>query len=178
MRTSLASILMLLATVDISQAADSNATAPAPAQRDPTTTVTAPASQPSASPGVINNLADLTDEQVQAQLAALQAELARRKQAQNVKLTRSPINGKVGQSKGDAKPPQSGIGDTARFQQQYLRELGYPNEAIAAPPPKPAVADPCDPQRLFIRANSLDNYLYGITPASKAKGASVSYTDD
>ena len=76
------------------------------------------------------------------------------------------------------KSTQGPPSPSAHYQQELLRELGYPREAAAAAPPKPTSTDPCNPQRLFIRANSLDNYLYGITPASKAKGASISYTDD
>jgi hypothetical protein len=67
--------------------------------------------------------------------------------------------------------------DFSTFQKQYLREINYQAEAdVPAPPVVPQ--NECDPQRLFIRSDSLDNYLYGITPASKAKGASISYTDD
>ena len=44
---------------------------------------------------------------------------------------------------------------------------------------KPEKQDPCNPQHsLFIRADSLDNYLYGTTPTAKAKGASISYLND
>jgi hypothetical protein len=80
---------------------------------------------------------------------------------------------KADSKKGEDKKAE---GISERFQKRYLRELGYPQEQAAKP--MPAEADPCDPQRLFIRADPLDNYLYGITPASKAKGASVTYTDD
>jgi hypothetical protein len=39
--------------------------------------------------------------------------------------------------------------------------------------------DACHPnQSVYVRQDRLDTYLYGITPRSKAKGASVSYTDD
>ena len=76
---------------------------------------------------------------------------------------------------GSAAP--IGSGAAAFYQTRYLRENGiaYQNEADKHPPATTRV-DPCDPQRLFIRANSLDDYLYGITPASKANGASISYT--
>jgi hypothetical protein len=52
-----------------------------------------------------------------------------------------------------------------------------------SPPDKPA-ADPqkvsfCDQnQRIFIRADSLDNFLYTAPSAAKAEGASISFTDD
>jgi hypothetical protein len=166
--------LLLLVDADISQAANGDDTSAGSARANPTTSVGATANQSFVSAGVVKNLADLTDAQIQAQIAALQAESAKRKQVQ---LSGSSSKDKPKQSSGTAKPTQSATGDTARFQKLYLRELGYPNEAAAAPP-KPAPADPCNPQQLFIRANSLDNYLYGITPASKAKGASITYTDD
>jgi hypothetical protein len=113
-----------------------------------------------------------------SQLDALAAEMAKRK-GQKTKLATAQ-DGLQHQSTGGAptKRTPSATGDTARFQKIWLREYGYPNEVAATPPAKPAPTDPCDPQRLFIRANSLDNYLYGITPASKAKGLTVSYTDD
>lgn len=63
-----------------------------------------------------------------------------------------------------------------RYQKQYVREGHYDWETVEKV--KPAKSDPCNPQRLFVRADSLDNYLYGITPTSKAKGASVSYLND
>jgi len=34
---------------------------------------------------------------------------------------------------------------------------------------KPPRANPCEPQRLFVRGDSMDNLLYDITPAAKAK---------
>jgi hypothetical protein len=161
-----ASILMIL-SADASRAAG---------------TGTAPTYQALASAtAATNNLTELSDDQIAAQLAlveaqrsALKAESARRNHSQSAKTGDSKGLG----HQGKAAPAQSATGDTAHFQQLYLREMGYKNEALAAPPPRPVVPDPCNPQRLFIRQNSLDNYLYGITPASKAKGASISYTDD
>lgn len=51
------------------------------------------------------------------------------------------------------------------------------------PPDKPTQDPPkahfCDyDQRLFVRADSLDNFLYAAPTAENAQGASVSYTDD
>jgi len=51
------------------------------------------------------------------------------------------------------------------------------------PPDKPAQDPPkahfCDyDQRLFVRADSLDNFLYAAPTAENAQGASVTYTDD
>jgi hypothetical protein len=63
-----------------------------------------------------------------------------------------------------------------RYQKQYVREGHYDWETVEKI--KPGKPDPCNPQRLFVRADSLDNYLYGITPTSKAKGASISYLND
>jgi hypothetical protein len=119
----------------------------------------------------------LTKEQIKAQI-----EVEKRKLATLQKLLRaqggdSPDVAMAAAPKAVPKQAQTAAGDTARFQKLYLREIGYPEEATA-PVQKAAPPDPCNPQRFFIRANSLDNYLYGITPASKAKGASISYTDD
>jgi len=79
------------------------------------------------------------------------------------------------------KPPKPAAtnqhDDFSTFQKQYLREINYHAETVPVAP-KPPPNDACNPQRFFIRSDSLDNYLYGITPASKAKGASISYTDD
>jgi hypothetical protein len=70
---------------------------------------------------------------------------------------------------------QSQKGAFARAAEKWNKEHGYTEETEIPKPPK---EDPCDPQRLFIRADSIDNFLYGITPAAKAKGASISYTND
>src|ERR1700720_704415 len=91
-----------------------------------------------------------------SQLDGLNAEMAKRK-GQKIKLTTAQ-DGVQQQSSGGApiKRTQSATGDTAKFQKIWLREYGYPNEVAATPPAKPAPTDPCDPQRLYIRANSLD----------------------
>jgi len=157
-------LLALCGTADIAQAAIDY----------PRNTVGAMAIKPSSElTRFAANFANLSDEQLQQQIDAANAELLRRRQAR-VFAAASKGQPKPGPQ---AKPTQSAKGDTAHFQKIYLRELGYPNEAAAAPP-KPPIVDPCNPQRLYIRQNSLDNYLYGVTPASKAKGAQVSYTDD
>ena len=47
------------------------------------------------------------------------------------------------------------------------------------PPQEQAKSHFCDyDQRLFVRADSLDNFLYAAPTAEDAQGASVSYTDD
>jgi hypothetical protein len=57
-------------------------------------------------------------------------------------------------------------------------------EKLYPPPPDKPVEDPkkvsfCDQdQRLFVRADSLDNFLYAAPTAANAQGASVTYTDD
>jgi hypothetical protein len=68
-------------------------------------------------------------------------------------------------------------GITRRAQHAYQREHGFPLKEYGAKAPNP-IPDPCEPQRLFIRADSLDNYLYAAVPTDKAKGASVNYTDN
>jgi hypothetical protein len=122
-------------------------------------------------------LSGLTDAELKAKLTALQAELARRKKktAAHIEASNNDPSSPSKQSAKSGKSKDSS--PSAYYQQIYLRELGYPHEA-AANPVKTPPSDPCNPQRLFLRANQLDNYLYGITPASKAKGASISYTDN
>lgn len=78
--------------------------------------------------------------------------------------------------KPSKKPATPWGGTFERYQKQYVREGHYQWETTQKI--TPAQTDPCNPQRLYIRADSLDNYLYGITPASKAAGASINYTDD
>lgn len=126
----------------------------------------------------ILGLSNLTDAELAAQLAALKAEAARRKEKRSTRTSALSNPDTPSPKKSVKKSTQGPPSPSAHYQQELLRELGYPREAAAAAPPKPTSTDPCNPQRLFIRANSLDNYLYGITPASKAKGASISYTDD
>jgi hypothetical protein len=54
---------------------------------------------------------------------------------------------------------------------------GIPIQDLVELPKK--VPDECHPsQNVYVRRDQLDTYLYGITPRSKAKGASVSFTDD
>jgi hypothetical protein len=54
---------------------------------------------------------------------------------------------------------------------------GIPLADLAEKPKK--TPDACKPgQNIYIRHDQLDSYLYGITPVAKAKGASVSFTDD
>ena len=75
-----------------------------------------------------------------------------------------------------AKPAEPWNGMFERYQKQYVREGHYKWETVEKVTPKQT--DPCNPQQLYIRADSLDNYLYGITPSSKAIGASLSYLND
>jgi hypothetical protein len=54
---------------------------------------------------------------------------------------------------------------------------GVPLEDLAQTP-KP-LSDECKtPQEFYVRKDRLDTFLYGITPRSKAQGASVTFTDD
>ena len=112
---------------------------------------------------------------VERQIAALEATIAAKKaQLRQLKKQQSAsLSAKSDQQKASTA---AGGGDFKRFQKIYVREGGYAWEKKDKE--KPVRPDPCNPQRLFIRANSLDNYLYGITPANKAKGASVNWTDD
>jgi hypothetical protein len=119
------------------------------------------------------NVSSLTDAELRARLVALQVELAKRKQKSAA--STAEVSSFRDQAAKSEKPKESN--PAAYYQQKYLRELGYPREA-AANPVKTPPSDPCNPQRIFLRENQLDNYLYGITPASKAKGASISYTDN
>jgi hypothetical protein len=64
------------------------------------------------------------------------------------------------------------------YQKRWIAELGLKYDQEETQPLNTPQVDPCHPQQLFIRADSLDNYLYGITPANKAVGASVSYLND
>jgi hypothetical protein len=106
-------------------------------------------------------------EALEKQLAAVKAkheaqELANRQEEERIRLQISKLN-------------HTRKGWFAHSAAKYNRDHGYVEEAQ---PPKPPKIDPCDPQRLYIRADSIDNYLYGVTPAAKAKGASVSWLDD
>jgi len=80
-------------------------------------------------------------------------------------------------NKPNKPAPATHPDDFSTYQSQLLKDLGYSQETKPVPP-KAAASDGCTTQPLFIRSDSLDNYLYGATPASKAKGASISYTDD
>jgi hypothetical protein len=83
-----------------------------------------------------------------------------------------------GTSNKPKKPvPATRPDDFSTYQPKLLTKLGYAQETKPVAP-KAAASDGCSTQPLFIRSDSLDNYLYGSTPASKAKGASISYTDD
>lgn len=65
----------------------------------------------------------------------------------------------------------------SRARKRALNQLGMPTNPPPASP-SPEKANPCEPQRFFIRANSLDNYLYKSGTADKAKGASISYNNN
>jgi hypothetical protein len=113
--------------------------------------------------------------ELKADIDAQSVELARKKQQYEalLKRTRQPSQ----ESAPAAKPQvESWQGLFEKYQKQYVREGGYDWETETKI--KPAKIDPCHPQNLYIRADSLDNYLYGITPASKALGASISYLND
>ena len=57
------------------------------------------------------------------------------------------------------------------------RRGGVPLEdLVQTPKPTP---DECKPtQEVFVRRDRMDTFLYGITPTSKAQGASIAYTND
>jgi hypothetical protein len=67
------------------------------------------------------------------------------------------------------------------LEQYNAKNGGIPLEDLAEKPKK--IPNPCatvnltDP-KLFIRKDAMDTFLYGITPVSKAQGASVSYTNN
>jgi hypothetical protein len=63
-------------------------------------------------------------------------------------------------------------------EQLNARNGGIPLEDLAEKPK--TLPNPCasSTPQLFIRKDSMDTFLYGITPVSKAQGASVSYTNN
>lgn len=67
-----------------------------------------------------------------------------------------------------------------RAQQEYRREHRTPVIPATSPPATPPTkSSACDTGKLYIRADSLDNFMYQSGPAAAdAKGASVSYTND
>lgn len=54
--------------------------------------------------------------------------------------------------------------------------VAHGDPAVAPAPSKTAADD--GPQRLFIRKDSIDTFLYGIQSRDKAQGASISYTNN
>lgn len=74
--------------------------------------------------------------------------------------------------------PTTGKGIFVAAAQKEQRIAGIPLSALLTEPdPKPV--DACkDRQNLFIRRDRLDNWMFDITPVSKAEGASISYTND
>jgi hypothetical protein len=106
------------------------------------------------------------------------ADLATKKAQYNALLKQANVKPSKSAEPDDAvkKPAHPWQGMFERYQKQYVREGHYGWETSQKI--SPSQIDPCNPQQLYIRADSLDNYLYGITPSSKAVGASVSYTDD
>lgn len=127
-----------------------------------------------------SKLTALTDAELATRLLALKSELARRQKLRTTKVAAVATDSPAPPPKKGTTPASPQTNPAAYYQKQLLlRE--YPNLYVNethVTSTKPAASDPCNPQRFFIRANSLDNYLYGITPANKAQGASVSYTDD
>ena len=133
------------------------------------TTVAAQASAP------IDSATAATLDSLKKDIDLRAAELAQKKSQYEalLKQTKAPPSKTKATNVSNAEP-WKGMFET--YQKQYVREGHYDWETIEKV--KPNKADPCNPQRLFVRADSLDNYLYGITPTSKAKGASVSYLND
>lgn len=135
---------------------------------------------PQASP----TLSSLSDAQLHAKIdqatanvTAIRAELAKRKKRQLASTASSAGAGNSSPPPGKTNSASSTTNPAAYYQKQYKQQIDYHSETPIVSP-KPANPSPCDPQRFFIRANSLDTYLYGITPSNKAQGASISYTDD
>jgi hypothetical protein len=109
------------------------------------------------------------------EIDAKSSELKEKKRQYEALLQKSASN----PAEKPAKPKttaQSSKGMFEDFQKKYVREGNYDWETVEKI--KPEKRDPCHPQRLFVRADSLDNYLYGNTPTAKAKGASISYLND
>jgi len=83
---------------------------------------------------------------------------------------------------GDQAPPSRPVKDPNQLfaigkEMSDARRGGVPLEDIAQTP-KP-VPDECKtPQAIFVRRDRMDSFLYGITPRSKALGASIAYTGD
>lgn len=119
------------------------------------------------------DVAGMTDEQIAAYQATLDTSYKRQKERIQAVLDAR----KKAKARADGAHTPSAKGLFEKYSAQYRREKGYLEEILADKQSIPPT-DECNPQKLFIRADSLDNYLYGITPASKAKGASVGYTDD
>ena len=75
---------------------------------------------------------------------------------------------------GAANPPPD---DIHRGQQDWRRSQGLP--PIVKTMPAKKADDFCDPStNIYVRADRLDTYLYGVQSLDAAKGASVSFTDD
>jgi hypothetical protein len=119
------------------------------------TTAASQAGSPAA-PAVADTLASLKKE-----IDLRAAELAQKKTQYEALLKRaSGPNSKGKTAAVSNAEPWKGM--FQRYQKQYVREGHYDWETVEKV--KPAKSDPCNPQRLFVRAYSLDNYLYGITP--------------
>ena len=88
-------------------------------------------------------------------------------------LTSPPIKGAARPIKNGASPPPS---DIQRAQEEYFREHGIPTPPPPAAKTKESFCDP--PNNLYVRADRLDTYLYGIQSLDAAKGASISFTND
>jgi hypothetical protein len=122
-------------------------------------------------PVVVGTLASLKKD-----IDARAAELAAKKSQYEalLKRTKAPVQNGTKSPSAPVNEPWKGMFE--KYQKQYVREGHYQWETVEKIAPKQT--DPCDPQRLYVRADSLDNYLYGVTPASKAMGASLSYLND
>jgi hypothetical protein len=87
---------------------------------------------------------------------------------------RQLINGSSTRSVATPQTTESG-GILKRGQEEYYRQHGIEPK----PPDKKEVSDFCVPKNnLYVRADRLDTYLYGIPSLDGVKGASISYTND
>jgi hypothetical protein len=83
---------------------------------------------------------------------------------------------------GGKPPPAKPVTDPKKLfeigkEMSDARRGGLPLEDLVQTPKTPP--DECKaPQELFVRRDRMDTFLYGITPVSKAQGASIAYTGD
>lgn len=83
---------------------------------------------------------------------------------------------------GGKVPPPKPVTDPEKLfaigkEASDARRGGIPLEELAEAPK--SAPDECKtPQEVFVRRDRMDSFLYGITPRSKAQGASITFTGD